>query len=222
MTDFLPSTDNFFKYLLTIGLILIGFTIMYPIQKQKEVDIEILNYKTKIEVLDVAKKNLSKEVEELKDTRNRTQSELDSLKKLKLIATKSTASEIEKIRVQKKAEFDQSKQNLIVAVDSLNTVEINLRNEKIRIEKLGKYFDFFKTYKIILLSLGFILIAIGLRYWISSVYLDEIKKGKEHEASYRPSFVRHVDFCKRYMNWFTISLIVAFLIALLLLMCTIG
>ena len=42
--DFLPSTDNFFKYLLTIGLLLIVFTVMYPIQKQQEVDLELLTY----------------------------------------------------------------------------------------------------------------------------------------------------------------------------------
>lgn len=143
MNDFLPSTDNFFKYLLTIGLLLIVFTIMYPIQKQKEVDIEILDYSNDVEILNLKIKRFEDIVNTFSSVKSSLQSELDSLKLLEAKSNILIAQKIENVRIQKKQQFDLEHKSLISIVDSLKVEKINLNKQKKKIESLKGYYSFF-------------------------------------------------------------------------------
>lgn len=220
MNDLLPSTDNFFKYLLTIGLLLIIFTIMYPIQKQKEVDLEILNYRTQTEIANLETSKLARKVEYMDLVRKNLQTELDSLKQLKEKVSIDSAKYIEGVRIAKKALFDNYKESLLNTTDSLIVVKIKLKSDEMKIAKLDSYFSFFRVYKIAFLLIGIFLTLFGLRYWIAAVYADELKKGKEIGSGYRSSFVRHVDRCKRYINRVTISIVIILLITLIIIICS--
>jgi hypothetical protein len=215
MNELLPSTDNFFKYLLTIGLLLIVFTIMYPIQKQKEVDLEILNYNSSVDILNLRIVSLEKNVTDLEKTKVTMQLELDSLKQLKETLSPDKAKVIESIRVEKKEEFDRLKKDLINVADSLLVGRINVDNTKEKIKKLNSYFSFFVTYKIVFLVVGIFFSFFGFRYWIASAYLEELKKGKELQLpnQYKSSFVRHIEICK---GIFTRSWVIIFTVVLTL------
>lgn len=220
MTEFLPNTDNFFKYLLTIGLLLIVFTILYPIQKQKEVDLEILSYNTEAGILNFKINSLTKEVNDLQEETNSVQHSLDSLKTLRDHSNIEEAKRIEGLRVSIKQDFDKTKSRLTILADSLTVNQITAEQQKRRIQKLESYFAFFRNYKLILLILGFVLSFIGMRYWLASVYMEEVKKGKEVETAYQSSFVRHIEFCKRrFVNKWTVVFCILLLVALLLAIC---
>lgn len=209
MNDFLPNTDNFFKYLLTIGMLLIVFTILYPIQKQKEVDLEIVTYNTDTAILNFKLKKIEEKVAILISEKDSIQAILDGLKIIRDKSNKIEASNIEKNRISLKEYFDKNKSDLNQLLDSLSINAIKLNEQKKRIKKLESYFAFFRNYKLILLVLGFILSFIGLRYWIASVYMEEIKKSKEINDTYQSSFIRHIDFCKNYFTnkWTVVSLL---------------
>lgn len=220
MNDFLPSTDNFFKYLLTIGLLLIVFTIMYPIQKQKEVDIEILDYSNDVEILNLKIKRFEDIVNTFSSVKSSLQSELDSLKLLEAKSNILIAQKIENVRIQKKQQFDLEHKSLISIVDSLKVEKINLNKQKKKIESLKGYYSFFRTYKIILLLSGCFLAIVGFRYWLASVYVEELKKGKDYDQHYRSSFIRHIEYCKQnFVNKFTIIMFICIILLLAILVC---
>lgn len=215
MQEFLPNTDNFFKYLLTIGLILIIFTIIYPVQMQKEIDMELLGYKSKVEILSLEISHIEKEVEKLNTLRLDIQKDMDSLKEVKNSVSGKRIVTIENIRIALKEKFDNNKENILIKVDSLKIKQIILSSEKERINKLNGYYSFFKVNKSFLLGIGFILCFLGFRYWISSVYVDELQKGKKIYANYKSSFIRHANYCKiKFIRNWTIVLFI--LVALFL------
>jgi hypothetical protein len=47
-----PNTDNFFKFLFLNGLVMIAIGLFYPLQKSNEIQIRILDYNKKVELLE--------------------------------------------------------------------------------------------------------------------------------------------------------------------------
>src|ERR1700749_2100473 len=102
MKELFPDTDNFFKYLLTIGLILIVFVIIYPVQEQKEVDIEINSYVRDTAILHHRILRLTSDINEFVPVKSSTQSVLDSLKNLESGGKPQDKDKIEALREKKK------------------------------------------------------------------------------------------------------------------------
>lgn len=195
MDKFLPDTDNFFKYLLTIGLILIVFVIIYPVQEQKEVDIEINGYQKDAKVLDYRVARLKADILEFDSVTTKSQGILDSLKKVESAQNGMQRSETELTRNRIKDEFDVKRGRLIELTDSLAIIDITNQAERQKIQKLEGYFAFFKTYKIVFLIAGVVIAAFGLYYWSASVYRDEKKKDQELQ-NHMSAYVTHVKVVK--------------------------
>lgn len=213
--EFLPNTDNFFKYLLTAGLILIVFTVVYPIQEQKKVDLEVLTYQEKENILSFQIMRLNKSVSQLENNASYLQKELDSLKKAKKRVAPYVAKQIELQRVLKKRDFDATKIVLNDYADSLTLNAENLAIHKEKIFKLKSYYRIFGVFKVAFIGFGIFLITIGFRYWASSVYQDELKKGNEAGALRKSAFVRHLDWCTPGFRWIMFILLIVLLIILL-------
>lgn len=191
MKELLPDTDNYFKYLLTIGLVLVVFVIIYPVQEQKGVDIEINSYTKDTSILKYRISRLREELEEFKTLQVSTQAYLDSLKDLEANLKPVDRDKSEILRQKAKDDFDQKKVHQKQTVDSLYEMNIASESEAQKIRKLEGYFSFFKTYKITLLILGIVISMVGLFYWTASVYRDEKKKDEELRGSHESAFVRH-------------------------------
>ncbi len=194
LSNLLPQTDNFFKYILTIGIVLLLFTIVYPIQKEKEYNLEYLRYLGEKELLDFKINSLKSKFEDFKLLTNYTQKEIDSLK-LKLGRGNLEQDKfISGLRNTKKQEYDSLKVALLNVVDSLQVNNINLKIQKNKIEQLRQFVSIFSVFKWVILPISIFLMIIGFRYWASSVYLDELKKCKDYDQEYKSSFIRHCDF----------------------------
>ena len=217
MPEFLPDTDNFFKYLLTIGLILIAFVIVYPVQQQKEVDIEINGYLRDAKILDYRIQRLKDDVGEFKFLRNSTQHRLDSLKNLmKISVDLNERDRIEVVRNNLKNEFDKKRNTYDQIVDTLYILNVTLDYGREKIKKLSGYFSFFKSYKIVFLICGVLTSILGLVYWCASVYREELKKDKEIDQDYRSFFVKHCIWVSlRLKKQFVIVVLVIILVVLL-------
>jgi hypothetical protein len=219
--DFLPNTDNFFKYLLTVGLLLIIFTVMYPLKKQQELDLELLSYERDTSVVSFKVEHLNKKISELEAVRANTQKFLDSLKKLQSSAEQEDSINIEQIRISKMNGYEVRRKSLMGVTDSLTVAQIDLLNKSKKVAKLKKYVSVYERYKIVLLTVGFILSFLGFRYWTAAVYRDEILKDKDVNTLYKSSFVRHIDTCKglclqlysiKILRWCFFAFVIAFVI----------
>lgn len=209
MKELFPDTDNFFKYLLTIGLILIVFVIIYPVQEQKEVDIEINNYMRDTAILHHRISRLTNDIAEFVPVKSSTQSILDSLKKLEPGLKPEDKDKLEALRAKIKDDFDTKKQHYQQLSDSLYELNITTDAEAQKVRKLEGYFSFFKTYKIIFLIVGIGVALIGLFYWTTSVYRDEKKKDEEIATGHESAFVRHCKSVKEKLKnrWVLTALI---------------
>lgn len=217
MKELFPDTDNFFKYLLTIGLILIVFVIIYPVQQQKEADIDINNYSRDTAILQHRISRLSCDIDEFVRSKASTQAIEDSLKGLEPGLKPQDRERIEVLREKIKEDFNTKKEHYSQLSDSLYELNITADAEREKIRKLESYFSFFKTYKIIFLAVGIIVSFIGMFYWTASVYRDEKKKDEELKSGHDSAFVRHGKFFKdKTKNVYIRLLIIFFIIALIL------
>lgn len=213
--EFLPNTDNFFKYLLTAGLVLIAFTIVYPVQKQKEIDIEMLALQERDSLLSYEVVKFQRAYVELKEKSIAIQAELDSLKVLAVNSTKLQANRIDSDRIKLKQNFDSTKKQLLSYGDSLKLKELKLRVFEEKIKRLEGYYNHFRSFKLVFIIFGLALVVVGIRYWASSVYQDELKKSKDINSGKNSAFVRHVDqYCSRS---FRLSIIFCIVVIILLL-----
>ena len=200
MKELLPDTDNFFKYLMTIGLVLVVFVIIYPVQEQKEVDLEINSYIKDTSILKYRIYRLRCKVDEFKNTQAVTQHYLDSLKALEPNLKQIDREKSEALRQKARDDFNQKKDHHMQTVDSLYEMNITSDAEAQKIRKLEGYFSFFKTYKIVLLIVGMVVATIGLFYWTTSVYRDEKKKDEELHSIHESAFVRHCKWIRHLLQ----------------------
>lgn len=82
MNDFsniLSGSDNLWKYLFTVGILLIFISIYYPLQKSEEINLEIIELNTDSQILNKKIEYLEKEVSELKYSLKKSNFVIDSL-----------------------------------------------------------------------------------------------------------------------------------------------
>ncbi len=211
MDNFLPSTDNFFKYLLTIGLALIIFVIVYPAQQQKEIDIEINGYQKDTAILKYKIGRLKKDIAEFALNKSTTQQILDSLKEAESHQTATERIQTELLRGKIRDEFEGRRDRYARLTDSLSIMNITIEAERKKIHKLEGYFSLFKTYKIVFLIAGVFIAIFGLLYWSAAVYRDEKKKDEDLANTHVSAYVKHSGWLKRMMNKKLVLLLVALL-----------
>lgn len=197
----LPNTDNFFKYLLTIGIVLIFFAILYPLQKQEEIDIKINDYNKNLEVYNYKVDLLEKETNSLQSLLNETQkkiNELDSLKKI----NPSNSDYLNKQMLTLKNEFDAKKEIAVNKGEELKMAHIGQKYEYKKIDKMKSYLSSYFIFKVGFLFFGILLSFFGIRFWAASAYLDENLKAKDLDPTYKHSYVRCLNWVKKYFPKF--------------------
>ncbi|GEM_PF-2793916 len=195
--DLIPGADNLFKYLLSAGIILLLFALIYPLKKEQELKIE------RIELL-IKEKNIKNDIKhlrikesELKKLEGETQDQVDKLKAERDKANKSMYLEYEKERIALKNFFDDKKNEglkLAYEIDK-NLVELSGATKKVNEmhDQIWSYFYF----RIGFITIGILFCVGGFRFWIGSTYRDELTRSKDVDESYRSSYIRFLDYTKR-------------------------
>jgi len=172
------NIDNLFKFLFLGGIVLITLSIVYPLQKKQEIEIEIINFNKDAELLNLEINELNKKVNEFKEDSKSYITLLDSLKTEK---NKSHATEksdnislrIENIKSDYNKEFsDIEKKKLEIDIKNVIT-DYN----QSKIETLKQHSSSYKSYSIWLLVVGILFVLTGLVGWIySTINTEALKK----------------------------------------------
>ncbi|WP_395061341.1 hypothetical protein, partial [Flavobacterium sp.] len=77
------NTDNLYKFLFSGGILMIVFSLFYPIEKKQLLELEINNFNKQTELLNNDINLLNVEVNQLKSTSKETLNTLEKLQKTK-------------------------------------------------------------------------------------------------------------------------------------------
>lgn len=160
MSSLLPSTDNLYKFLLTGGVLLIVFSIIYPLEKKQRIELEVNVYNKQAELLNVEIHNLYSEIQDLK---NKSKETLALLEKTKLERNKLNA-EIQITRL--KDNFNKNYNAIKIMENETSTKSTIMKYEKERILILQKQITSFDIFQYLMLILGVIFSSWGLYKWV--------------------------------------------------------
>lgn len=170
LSNLLSGSDNFFKYMTIGGFIMIIIGLVYPLQKQQELELEVATYNKDVELFNIELKDIYSDMKKLKSKSSTYIYRIDNLKK-----TGSPKANIEKI----KTAFNKSNR-----VISSKYNEIKIKNEIIKYNKnritiLERHLNTYRNYSVSFLLIGtFLSFIFGIR-WLRSTILDENLKKKE-------------------------------------------
>ena len=166
----LSNSDNLFKFLFLGGIMMILISMIYPLQKKQEIDIEVLAYNKEVCLLNLEIDELQNTVNKASKEAKKTLRKLDSLKNIK-----DSKTQICKIQKKTNTEF------AIIAKQKRNQdiKLIVLQFNKNKIEVLKQHSDTYNSYSNKLLFWGIIIANLGFLGWVYSTIQTEILKRKE-------------------------------------------
>ncbi len=174
LSSILPNTDNFYKFLFLSGLILVIFSLMYPLEKKHQLDLEINTYNKQVEILNDEIVNLSKQVDHLSAFTKETK---DNLEKVVKNSKSGTHEKILLIQEKYNSTFNDVKAKEL----EVRTKNIIMKYEKQRILILQSQADYFSNFQIAFFILGPIFLLIGLVGWYGCA--KRLKKREQLEIS---------------------------------------
>lgn len=148
-SNFFSGSENLYKYLVTIGILMLVLTIYYPLKEKQELEILRINLKSELKVLNLEIKDNNKNVNEL--TKYVTQKNISETQKNKLfleISQNQKTNEIKQIKADGKL------------------VEIKNRDKYIKI-----YDNLFWVF----IFTGSVFIVVGFIKWYNSKKVDDSK-----------------------------------------------
>jgi hypothetical protein len=83
ISGILSGSDNLWKYLFTVGVLLIAISILYPLKQSETIDLRVIDLYTDSKSLDQKIKHLKEDSETFNNYLNIATKELDSLKSIK-------------------------------------------------------------------------------------------------------------------------------------------
>lgn len=174
-TSFL-NIDNLYKFLFSGGILMIVFSLFYPIEKKQLLELEINNFNKQTELLNNDIILLNIEVNQLKSTSKETLKTLEDLQLTKNESNKIKVSkEISKIKDNYNKIFYKIKNHQ----QETNLKNINIKYNKTKIEIIQNHICTFNFYSWFLLIFGILFAGFGLIYWFISTQNTEKLKIKE-------------------------------------------
>lgn len=103
-TSFFSGSENLYKYLVTVGLLLIVMTVYYPLKEKQELEILTIKIENDLNTLNYKIRENSKNVENLKKTISRNGSSSESNKLLTELDNLNQENNINQFEIEKKFE----------------------------------------------------------------------------------------------------------------------
>ena len=174
-TSFL-NTDNLYKFLFSGGILMIFFSLFYPIEKKQLLELEINTYNKQTEILNNDIKLLNIEVNQLKINSKKTLNILTDLQKTK---TKKNSIQVSKEISLIKDNYNKSFYEIKSHQEECNLKNINIKYNKCKIEIVQNHISTFNFYSWFLLIFGVLFTFFGLIFWFKSAQNTEQLKIKE-------------------------------------------
>lgn len=145
-TSFLSGSENLYKYLVSVGLLLMVLTVFYPLKEKQEIEIETIKLEKEVLKLNFKIKDNHKKVKELKE-----------LKK------KNDTLNLNGIYVNKLDDINLE--------NNLNQFELEKKNDEIK--KRVKHIKLYNLLFWIFFPLGLFLAFYGFLKWLKSKKTDD-------------------------------------------------
>lgn len=220
MSSFLPDTDNFFKYILTIGVLMILFGLVYPLKQEQLLRTKLIEIREQDSLLKIEVHFLEMQVDDLDSFQRKTQKKVDELNAIKHQLPSSEQLQYdEKIVALVDKFYEKRTSGLNVARDA-RIKRAKLEYEQRRYNEAERQINEYFVFKTIFWGLGSILMIAGLLFWMDSTYFEE--RNKVHQSQLQPPYVSKYVQCLSFFRrtitqfrWLVISLTVVFLIVVI-------
>lgn len=194
-TSLLPSTDNFFKYLLTIGLVALIFAFIYPVQNENKLKLEKIELDEAMTLDSLSLNNLLSDTTRIFKQQREIISEVRRINNLgnsAPVGAKATNDSLTKI-------FKDNKKLLDQQITELNVQIVKTAFKAKRIAELKHQSSNFNKVRRFGILYGVACTAFGLMFWAGSIYHDEKEKaGKNNENHTTYSYC--FEMIKKYRN----------------------
>lgn len=147
--SFFSGSENLYKYLVTIGILMVAMTVYYPLKEKQDLELQEIELNSKIESLSLKIQENKKHINIIDD------------KKKKNLDVNNEFVEIKKLHLE----------NLVSQIESKNSFKI--------IESKQKYIKYYNIIFWIFFPLGIFLIGYGFIKWHKSKKIDDEKSALE-------------------------------------------
>lgn len=188
-SDILGGSDNLWKYLFTVGVLLISLSIFYPLRKSEEINLKIIELKTDSELIAKKIDHLKKDQMSFEKYLELSGKEIDSLKirQDSIDANNQIKNILNEISQEKKIVKDKIRELEVLIISNFGK-ESYIRELKSQSERYNLYFA-------LGLWVGIILVIVGLLKWIVATIASDKLRWKELNEN-------EFDFLKKSLpNW---------------------
>ncbi|MBK8516134.1 MAG: hypothetical protein IPL55_07545 [Saprospiraceae bacterium] len=179
MDSVLGGSDNIFKYMATVGMLLIGIGVLYPLEKKNDLELKRNNL---ISELKTDSLHNTFVIERLEKASRRDQDDLEQAQNLKSKIHKlKPSSKRAKLEIKLIELLDQKEKQLEIFTKlyqdrQTNSIKLEFKGKEIELlreqsEKFGKYYKWCFFIGLPVAILGFIL-------WFLQTIVEFIKKKK--------------------------------------------
>jgi septal ring factor EnvC (AmiA/AmiB activator) len=175
------GSDNLFKFLFLNGILLVVISLFYPIQKQNELDLQIIEYNKKVDILNNEINSMKKSIKKFEKQSIKIKTKTDSLKKVSNITkSKNALTSLSKIRIS----FNMTLDSLQKKKNKLDLQTISIKSDKEKVKILSKQSDKYNSFSNWFVIIGAVSFSTGLVGWSYSAFIggcfkrEELKKLK--------------------------------------------
>ena len=165
---FLSGSDNFFKYLFTVGAVMIVISILYPLQKSQEIEMQRTDLVKESELLNNEIRLLNNEYQKNAKEYADVSATLDSL--VSIFDDKVLVNE-QFLKLRKRG--NEIIQKLNDRERELEIKNIIVKNEKLKIDLLEEHSESYKNYYLFIKGIGIFFLIIGFVGWSLSTFVKE-------------------------------------------------
>lgn len=160
----LITGDNIFKYSFTLGVVMLVFALIYPLEKQHLIELEINSHNKETELLNGEISNLSQDLDKLRKESDLLLSQASALQ---------SGQNVDKIEAKKKV--DRFNFDFKILQDKKHNLEIKnivLEYNKKRILVLESQARTFCVYSFFLILFGVSLAIFGFFHWARNTFRE--------------------------------------------------
>ena len=197
ISGILSESDNLWKYLFTVGVLLIAISILYPLKQSETIDLRIIDLYTDSKSLDLKIKHLKEDTESYNSYLNIATKELDSLKSIQNQA--KVLTRIGNIE----SEMATDRKIIKNKIRDLQLLVIENQGKEDYIVELKKHSSNYKKFFYLGFILGIILLIWGLYKWLMATIASDKLRWKElgeTEKSNLKEFLQNIKWFKSKNN----------------------
>ncbi len=179
VSGILSGSDNLWKYIFTVGVLLIALSILYPLKQSEIIDLQIIDLNTNSKSLVLKIKHLKEDIAAFSKYLSIATQDLDSLKMLK--NQSSVLSKISSIE----SEIALERKVIQNKIRELQLLVIENKGKEDYIIELQKHSGNYRIYFYLGFVFGAVLLLWGIYKWLMATIASDKLRWKELGESER-------------------------------------